>query len=79
MKKYLITIIYLISQFQAKLSAQPHPSDKGPGDPGGFGTGGQQLGAPLDDFVWGIIVFSLIYLSFKWYQLKIQSSQITSQ
>ncbi len=68
MKKALLFIIASVWQLQTYLVAQPLPSDKGPGNPGG--NLGPPLGAPIDDFVWGLIVFSALYGIYKWYQIK---------
>lgn len=76
MKKILSIIALLFLQLQIQLLAQPNPSDRGPGDPGG-GPGGPPLGAPVDDFVWGLILFSLAYGFYRWNKTKdIQNDRI---
>jgi len=60
-----LLMLSLINQAQA----QPSPSDRGT-DPGGGPGAGNHLGAPIDDFIWGLIFFALLYSTFKWYQNK---------
>jgi len=70
MKKLIIIIVAICFQLQNFLLAQPHPSDRGPGTPGGDPMGPPLGGAPIDDFTLGFIFLSLSYGIFKWYRYK---------
>lgn len=69
MKKTHLTLYFYILLVLHSI-AQPNPMDKGT-DPGSGGPGSNpHLGAPIDDFLWGMIVISLAYALYKWYQKR---------
>lgn len=69
--KYKISLSLYVLLSCLQLYGQPLPTDKGPGNPGGS-PGGNPLGwgAPVDDFIWGLIILALFYGLIKWYQIK---------
>jgi len=61
-KKRNTTLFYIfitIANYPLLLS-QPIPL--GPGNSGGIGGHGQKLVAPVGNFLWGLILFSILYL-----------------
>jgi len=70
----IASIFLLMISLINKVHTQPLPSDRGT-DPGGGPGAGNHLGAPIDDFIWGLIFFALLYSTFKWYQIKIKTKQ----
>lgn len=78
MNKYYKFLIFSLYSIPIKIFSQPNPIDKGI-DPGGeLGTPGNSLGAPIDDFIPGLIVISLAYAIYKWQQIRLtaKNSQI---
>jgi len=68
--KKRIWILYLLLIIGSVSWSQPLPNDgRGPGNPGGDPIGNDHLGggAPVDEFVLGIIILALIYGAIKWY------------